>query len=236
MSVSEPRLQKIIEALAEVPPARLASDPWLTTERSRRPSSLRRGLVMASLAVFVAAAVVVSGLAASSSTPRLNPKIVKRFSVFAMKGTPASPEAIRIAKILTSHAPYNENFKDMARSSFRVAQQTRGWEVIVFGNSTDVCIVANAPHLAADGGCTPQEIVASGNRLTCGTTEPPGWKAMFFACLIPNGVRHVAVTTHAGTEHLTVVNNTVAAAVNGSPLRVSWSKPNGERAAEQLIH
>jgi hypothetical protein len=186
--------------------------------------------------VVAGGAVVVSGLAASSSTPHLNPKITKHFSVFAVKGVPASPEAIKIAKILTRHAPYNENFSGMARSSFRVAQHTRRWEVIVFGNSTDVCIVANAPHLAADGGCTPQAQVASGNRLTCGTTEPPGWKALFFSCLIPNGIRHVAVTTRWKTIHVPVVNNTVAAAVNGSPLRISWTAANGRSREEQLIH
>jgi hypothetical protein len=121
-------------------------------------------------------------------------------------------------------------------ASYRVAQSNAVFELIVFGNSTDVCLVEREPGLAAGGGCGPETTAASAATLQCGTIEAPERNGgVLLDCLVPNGVSDVRVSTPAGTVPLSVVKNSVGAVLDPKPVSLSWVAPDGTRREEHLI-
>jgi hypothetical protein len=240
---SDPRLLRILAALEAVPPAPLSSYPWMhpvpaRTPRWRRLLRPRVGLAMTAGAVACAGAVVVSGIASTNPTPSLSPATRKAFAVFNGSGVRPSPAAMKVIKqLMPPRIPYNV----IDQRSFRVAQSNATFEIIVFGNSTDVCLVEREPRLAAGGGCAPETSAASAMTLGCGTIEAPGGieapgtKGVLLDCLVPNDVSNITASTPAGTVPLSIVNNTVGAVLDPKPTSVSWTTPDGTRREEQLI-
>ena len=160
------------------------------------------------------------------------PTTHKAFSVFDENGARPSPTAIKVVRELASR-PVNGVIDP---ASYRVAQSNAVFELIVFGNSTDVCLVEREPGLAAGGGCGPDRSAASAATLQCGTIEAPERNGgVLLDCLIPNGVSDVRASTPAGTVPLSIIKNTVAAVLDPKPSSVSWVAPDGTRREEHLI-
>jgi hypothetical protein len=123
----------------------------------------------------------------------------------------------------------------MDPSSFRLAQGNSLYEIIVFGDATDVCLVEREPGLAAGGGCGRATSAANSRTLACSTIEAPNKAGVLLDCLIPNGASNVTVTSPTGSEELGIVNNTVAAILDPKPTRITWTAPDGTRREELLI-
>jgi hypothetical protein len=229
----------MLAGLKEVPPVPLASYPWMQPIDAKRRRRLRRpymGLVLTAGAAACTAAVVVSGVASGGAstgpTPNLSAATHKAFSVFDENGVRPSPAAIKVLRELTSRPV--DGVIDPA--SYRVAQSNAVFELIVFGNSTDVCLVEREPGLAAGGGCGPETTAASAATLQCGTIEAPERNGgVLLDCLVPNGVSDVRVSTPAGTVPLSVVKNSVGAVLDPKPVSLSWVAPDGTRREEHLI-
>jgi hypothetical protein len=230
----------MLAALKEVPPVPLASYPWMQPiDHKRRARGVRRGyiaLVLTAGAAACTAAVVVSGVASGGAstgpTPNLSPATRKAFSVFDENGVRPPPAAIKVLRELTSR-PVDGVIDP---TSYRVAQSNAVFELIVFGNSTEVCLVEREPGLAAGGGCGPETTAASAATLQCGTIEAPERRGgVLLDCLIPNGVSDVRVTTPKGTVPVSVVNNTLGAVLDPKPVSISWVAPDGARREEHLI-
>ncbi len=240
---SDPRLRRILAALREVPPAPLASYPWTQPRLAKHGSRLHRpfiGLALAAgaaaCAAACAAAVVVSGVASGGAsmgpTPSLSSAARSAFSVFDATGVRPSPAVIKVTRELATRRASDV----VDPSSYRVAQSNAHFEVIVFGNSTEVCLVEREPRLAAGGGCGPETTAASAATLQCGTIEAPERNGgVLLDCLVPNGVSNIAVRTPAGTVPLNIVNNTVGAVLDPKPTSVNWTAPDGTRREEHLI-
>jgi len=175
---------------------------------------------------------VASGGASTGPTPSLSPAARKAFSVFDANGVRPPPAAIKVTRELT--ARHLGGVID--QSSFRVAQSNGRFELIVFGNSTEVCLVEREPGLAAGGGCGPETTAASAATLQCGTIEAPERNGgVLLDCLVANGISNITVRTPAGTVPLGIVDNTVGAVLDPKPTSVSWRAPNGTPREEHLI-
>lgn len=239
MRPSEPGLQRMLAALEEVPPVSLASYPWMqpgAAKHRRRRLRPYVVLVFTAGAAACAGAVVVSGVASGGAstgpTPTLSPAAREAFSVFDGTAAQASPAAVKVAKELTSR----ELDGVIDPASFRVAQSSPRFELVVFGNSSDICLVESEPGIAAGGGCGPQAIAAGAATLQCGTIEAPERNGgVLLDCLVPDGVSSISVSTGTRTVPLSITNNTVGAILDPKPSRVSWTTRDGTRREEQLI-
>jgi hypothetical protein len=232
---SDPRLLRIVAALEEVPPTPLAGYPWAHSAPGKHRGWVRPiylALALTAGAAACAAAIVASGGASTGATPSLSAATRAAFSVFDEPGVRPSPIAIKVTRELTSRHVHGV----IDQASYRVAQSSASFELIVFGNSMEVCLVEREPGLAAGGGCGPEPRAASAAALECGTIEAPERNGgVLLDCLVPNGVSNVSVGTPAQTVPLSVIKNTVAAILDPKPTSVSWTTPDGTRREEQLI-
>jgi hypothetical protein len=225
-----------------VPPAVLGSRPWERsgpTDRRRPGSASRRRAGLALVAAGLSCAgLVASGLASTSSPPRLSAATRAEYSVFAGLGVRPSAAASTGAAREFAMLPGG-----IDPASLRVAQANPAFELIVAGGTRAVCLYAREPGLAggrlfaAGGGCGPATDDPNGARLSCGYIEAPPSRGrrFLFDCLVPDAVTRVRVDTRGGTVPLAVVGNTAGAVID-QPTQLTWTAPDGGSRSEWIIH
>jgi hypothetical protein len=222
------RLESIVAALRQVPPAPLESYPWQASPArpSRRLPRLRLAIVLSILAVGCAGVLLVSGIARNRPSSRLNRAIPTAFSVFERRRLDPSPEGLLVARTFARNGP--TGLTTLAPSSFRLAQRTERLEAIVYGNAHVACVAAvvRGPQPSAIGACPPAKSATRSSRLAC------SWNAELFSCLVPNGVSHVTAAAGPSIRRLPVINNTVIAVLKDAPSKISWPTVRGVESVE----